>query len=94
MKLENGTYRTKAGSTVTLSGTHGGIASAVFDWLEEDGACCDCQCDPYPEHWGNDEYGNPEFRLTWFCGVCDGGSARLMPVSDSKDNRPTDEVTK
>jgi len=37
-----GTYQTKGGSTVTISGKHGGIVEVEFDWVEEDGACVDC----------------------------------------------------
>ena len=63
-------YRTKAGSTVILSGQHCGIATVDFDWLEEN-ACCDCVPSPYPV----DGY------LTWECDYCGGGSAELEEVS-------------
>jgi hypothetical protein len=67
MKLGNGTYRTKAGSTLTISGKHSGIAEVEFDWLEE-GACCDCQANAYPDDDG---------FLTWDCDECGGGKAEL-----------------
>jgi hypothetical protein len=74
--LPNGSYRTKAGSTLQVSGKHGGIFTASFDWIEGDNACCDCHVDPVPAEWGNNEW-----RLTWDCEVCSGGSARLIPVA-------------
>jgi len=80
MKLENGTYQTKAGSTVEISGEHGGISHVSFDWVEEPNACIDCRVDPYPHHWGKDEDGNDEWRLYWECDRCGGGSSRLERV--------------
>lgn len=65
--MEDGNYRTKAGSTVKLS-RNGGVADAEFDWLEEDNACIDCTVDPYPS----------DGFLTWGCEYCGGGSAELM----------------
>ncbi len=70
--LPIGKYRTKAGSTMTISGKHGGISDVSFDWVEEDNACVDCQPDPYDE----DGY------LTWNCDHCDGGSAKLERIPD------------
>jgi len=66
-KLANGSYRTPAGSTVTVSGKHGGIFTVAFDWFEEPRACDSCVVDPIPDG----EY------LTWACGRCGGGSAML-----------------
>lgn len=82
MKLRNGTYCTRDGSTVKLSGTHGGISVVDFDWFEEPNACIDCHPDPYPEHWGSDEQGKQEHRLVWSCGECGGGSATLTAVDE------------
>ena len=65
--MNPGTYRTSAGSIVTLSGAHGGIAEVEFDWFEESDACIDCVVNPYPD----DGY------LTWDCEECGGGHARL-----------------
>ena len=75
-KLPNGTYRTKHGSFVEISGEHGGIAKAEFDWLEEPNACDSCCVDPYPE-WDMDRW-----ILTWECDVCDGGFAKIFPVEN------------
>lgn len=69
MRLANGTYKTAAGSTMTISGQHGGISRVDFDWLEE-GACPDCCPNGY----------EVEGYLTWSCDVCGGGSARLEPI--------------
>ena len=66
-RLPVGQYRTVAGSTVVVSGAHGGVARVEFDWFEEPGACCDCQPCPYPV----------DGRLVWSCEVCGGGSADL-----------------
>jgi hypothetical protein len=70
MTLPNGTYRTAAGSTLKISGKHGGIVEVDFDWLEEPDACLDCSPSPYPD----------EDFLTWQCDYCGGGSAQLFPV--------------
>jgi hypothetical protein len=78
--LPNGHYRTEAGSTVEVYGKHSGSVRVSFDWLEERGACCDCQVDPYPEHWGGGEY-----RLMWHCEDCDGGSAVLEPDPEAEE---------
>ena len=64
-------YRTANGSTLELSGKHGGISHVVFDWLEESG-CVDCQAEPYPE-----EFDENDLRLVWHCTYCGGGNARL-----------------
>ena len=62
--LPNGRYVTLAGSTLEISGDHGGIARVAFDWLEE-GGCFDCEAEPYPL----------DGRLVWRCDECGGGSA-------------------
>lgn len=79
MSLPNGTYRTKAGSEVRISGKHSGVASIDFDWFEEAGACCDCQPSPYPL----------EGRLEWSCDVCGGGFAELYPVEEAVHEEAT-----
>ncbi len=63
-------YHTLHGTTVEISGKYDGIVEIDFDWVEEAGACCDCR-DPYV----SDE------TLSWFCDVCDGGTALLYPSS-------------
>lgn len=72
--LPNGKYITVAGSTLEISGKYGGKAKVEFDWLEE-GACIDCQCEPYPEEFDNDNW-----RLIWYCEYCNGGNAKLQPA--------------
>ena len=56
MALQNGIYRTEAGSIVTVSGDHSGRFAIEFDWLEE-GACIDAT--PMVEedelHWACDQ---------------------------------------
>ena len=76
-KLPNGLYHTKTGSTVEISGKHGGISTVNFDWLEEPHACDSCHVDPYPE-WDVDRW-----ILTWGCDVCDGGFAEIYPVKEA-----------
>lgn len=66
--MKNGTYKTKAGSIVRVSGKHCGIFEIEFDWLEEDNACCDCE--PWLNHWDG--------VLEWACDYCGGGSAELI----------------
>lgn len=73
MKLPDGYYSTKHGSTLHLS-RNGGRASVCFDWVEEPNACCECTVEPYPD----------DNRLTWGCDECDGGSAELFP--NTKDD--------
>ena len=73
MRLENGQFKTQAGSLVTISGKYGGIAQVDFDWLEED-ACCDCEPDPYPE-WDGETW-----ILRWHCRFCGGGKAILFRI--------------
>lgn len=68
-KLQNGHYRTAAGSEMRISGEHGGKSVVEFDWLEE-GACCDCVAQPY----------EADGMLTWHCEECGGGSAQLYPA--------------
>lgn len=82
MRLANGTYRTKAGSTVELSGDYGGISHVSFNWFEEQNACIECHVDPYPHHWGKDENGLEEWRLYWECDECDGGAAVIERVEE------------
>ena len=69
----NGTYKTRAGSIVTISGRYSGIAEVDFDRLEEN-ACIDCEPDPYPEDDGDGYY------LKWHCDYCGGGKAKLSPA--------------
>ena len=66
--MRSGKYRTKAGSTVAVSGKHSGIFEIEFDWLEEQGSCIDCR--PSVE----------EDRLVWCCLEHGCGSAELLPV--------------
>src|ERR1700727_3179313 len=80
MSIANGTNKKKAGSTVEISGAHGGISNVSFDWVEEPSACIDCRVDSYPHHWGRDDEGSEEWRLYWECDHCSGGSARLARV--------------
>ncbi len=70
----NGSYRTDNGSTLEVSGRHGGRVLASFDWFEE-GACCDAECNPYPVEWDDDEW-----HLTWRCDCHGEGHARLHPA--------------
>lgn len=77
MALPNGKYRTKAGSTVEISGAHSGISHVLFDWLEEQDSCYDCDPDPYPQDWGDGTH-----HLVWCCEKCGGGSAALEPVPE------------
>ena len=70
-KMENGTYRTAAGSTLTVSGKHGGIFIVKYDWLEENGSI-ECEPDPVPD----DGY------LKWKCSECGGGSAEWKIKED------------
>ncbi len=76
MNLPNGTYYTKGGSSVTISGKHGGVAEAEFDWFEEPHACIECDCDPYPQH------DIPRWILMWSCEDCGGGLAELFSDED------------
>ena len=64
MRLPNGNYQTEAGSTLTISGTHGGIFEVDFNWLDE-GGCDSCEPEPYD----SDGY------LVWHCNICGGGHA-------------------
>ena len=76
MGLSNGTYRTAAGSRVTVAGKHGGEFTVDFDWLEE-GGCIECEVDPVPE-----EYGPGDFRLMWRCAYHDSGNSKLIPTEE------------
>jgi hypothetical protein len=77
--LPNGFYKTKAGSQLEISGSHGGIVRLSFDWCEEPDACCECRPDPYPQ-----KFDENDFRITWNCTRCDGGSAQLFPNEESR----------
>ncbi len=75
----NGLYRTKAGSTVRVSGRYNGIIKIDFDWFEE-GGCIECESPEinimdFPDRFGN-------FFLTWYCEYCSKGikQARLYKV--------------
>lgn len=68
--LKNGKYKTLAGSTMTITGRHGGISTVNFDWLEEPGACCDCEPDPYDDNG----------FLTWHCEYCGNGRSKLKEI--------------
>lgn len=72
MGLPNGAYETAAGSTMKISGEHGGISRVEFDWLEE-GACPECQMNVYEI----DGY------LTWSCRECGGGRAALIKTGEA-----------
>jgi hypothetical protein len=77
MTLPNGSYRTKAGSTLQLSGLHGGISLVSFDWFEESHACIECHVEPYPQEFAG------EYRMVWSCDDCGCGSAALFPKGES-----------
>ena len=66
--MKPGPYRTAAGSTVEVSGVHGGIHHILFDWFSEKGACIDCK--PYLSDDGAE--------LRWTCELHDGGSTALV----------------
>ena len=68
MRLPKGKYITNNGSTMTITGKHGGISEVNFNWLDE-GACIDCEPEPYDE----------DGHLTWHCVICGGGRAKLHP---------------
>ncbi len=70
MKLSNGDYVTAAGSTVSISGLHGGRSRVEFDWCEEPNACPDCRVRAYED----------DGQLVWDCDHCGGGRADLMPA--------------
>ena len=70
MKLEDGTYKTKAGSTVTVMG---GRSFVQFDWFEE-GACFDSEAGPDMRRDGLRVF------LHWWCEECGGGCAELTKV--------------
>lgn len=67
--------RTDAGSTVKLSGAHGGIVDIDFDWFEEDHACIDCLVDIDATRDTN------FYLLVWDCETCGGGAAELTPFT-------------
>ncbi len=66
--LPNGVYHTAAGSTIRVSGKHGGIVEVSFDWLEE-GGCFDCVAEAYPSEDG---------ELVWHCEQHDSGRAKWL----------------
>lgn len=70
--LPPGKYRTKAGSTMVISGKHGGVSEVDFDWFEEEGACLDCK----PQAYDDDGF------LVWFCSEHESGRAQLFKVGD------------
>ena len=72
--LPQGKYITAAGSTMMVSGVHGGVSKVSFDWVEEQNACCDCVPEPYDD----DGY------LVWHCEACNGGKAKLNPIDEEK----------
>ena len=59
-------YKTAAGSTMKISGKHGGIYEVDFDWFEE-GGCYNCE----PSAREDDGF------LVWYCEECGGGRAEL-----------------
>ena len=71
MGLVNGKYHTSNGSLLEITGQYGGIVDLSFDRFEE-GACIECQPDPYPD---SDGY------LVWRCNHCDGGKSQWLPGS-------------
>ena len=71
------TYKTKNGSTVTISGKHNGIVEISFDWFEEDNACVDCTVNVDSP---NDYHTYRE--LMWVCNYCGGGRADLIEVNE------------
>ncbi len=75
--MKNGTYYTKAGSKLVISGKHSGIATLNFDWFEEENACSVCQPEPYPE-----ELDDNAWYIVWHCDCCDGGDARVYPEKE------------
>jgi hypothetical protein len=78
--MENGTYKTDKGSSVIISGKHGGISHVEFDWLEE-GGCCECKAEAYPL----------DGCLVWNCAECGGGSAKLHLSQKSELAQPRKE---
>jgi hypothetical protein len=71
-------HKTKAGSTVEISGKHGGIYRVAFDWVEEKNACIDC----------SPSYNSKDHTLDWSCecGRC-GGSEELFSVTDNTEGK-------
>lgn len=68
MRLQNGSYVTNKGSTITISGERGGIIRGEFDWFEEDDVCC-------PDTFSDaDSEG-----LHWYCSSCDQGG--VIPLT-------------
>src|SRR3989337_155865 len=54
--MEDGRYRTEAGSIITIS-ENGKRSWVSFNWIDEGHACRDCEPNPYPT----------ENTLTWTC---------------------------
>ena len=81
MTLPNGKYRTKAGSTLEITGHYprvGALARNLqFDYNEESPACVECLVNhsALQAHDGN-------WFLTWECTEHESGSAQLFPVED------------
>lgn len=65
--LKPGVYKTKRGSTMTISGRSGGVNQVYFDWVEEPNSCVECR----PEEYDDNGY------LVWGCNYCGGGKAKL-----------------
>jgi len=74
--LENGTYKTKAGSMLVLNEKNGGSIRISFNRVEE-GACSNCKAGQSPHEFDMDHW-----RILWYCDYCDGGSSRLYKVDD------------
>lgn len=72
MKLPNGHYITANGSEMWISGEHSGVSKVDWDRLAE-GACWECQIDPYED----------DGQMHWYCEDCGGGRADLIPVTDN-----------
>ncbi len=68
--MKNGTYKTKAGSIVEVSGKYNGIFTIDWDWVEE-AACDSCTPDVDPLNE----------MLVWYCDYCDGGKTDLLEVT-------------
>ena len=76
--LKPGKYKTAAGSTMTISGKHGGKSEVEFEVFDE-GGCFDC----VPEAYDDDGY------LVWRCEQCGGGRAKLVRMEEPCSPRPS-----
>jgi hypothetical protein len=65
--LPVGEYRTAKGSTLVVSGPHGGRQGVSFDWLEE-GGCIECRVVSLDD----------EGYLVWSCTECGGGRSEWI----------------